>query len=377
MAAEIVIIGSGFAARQLVKQLRQFDSSLAIRLIAADSCDDYSKPELSHVFSRGIPANALTQLSAQDFAEKNRLTLHPYTRVNRIDTVGHIVETDKGAFPYKKLVLATGATAIRPAIAGSELMFTLNSQQEYRLAESALRDARRILLLGGGLIGTELAMDLNRAGKDVILADRSSTLLASLMPAEISGRLQAHLTRAGVRMMLSAELHSLRADGSHLSASFQHHEPVNCDAVICAIGLRPETALAQRAGLTTQRGIVVGADLATSDPDIYALGDCAEIAGKHLPFLQPAQLSALILARILCGQPGQLQLPPMLVRVKTPDMPLHLAGDTTNPDLNWTMTFNRGGMIAKGCDKEGSLQAFVVSEDNMKLAFTLLKQLTL
>ena len=88
----------------------------------------------------------------------------------------HRIETTAGDFTFGKLVLATGAEALVPPVSGSELMYTLNSQQEYRRCEENLRDAKRVLLIGGGLIGTELAMDLNRAGKQVTLVDRSGSL---------------------------------------------------------------------------------------------------------------------------------------------------------------------------------------------------------
>jgi nitric oxide reductase FlRd-NAD(+) reductase len=147
------------------------------------------------------------------------------------------------------------------------------------------------------------------------------------------------------------------------------------DAVVAAAGLRPETALARHAGLQTHRGVVVNSQLQTSHPAIYALGDCAEINGMVLPFLQPILLSAMCLGKNLLTQQGELKLPPMLVKVKTPDLPLHLAGDTRREDLTWHIVAAKDGLVAKGVDAENQLRAFVVSEDRMKDAFALLKQL--
>ncbi|HAG03328.1 MAG TPA: FAD-dependent oxidoreductase, partial [Leclercia adecarboxylata] len=147
------------------------------------------------------------------------------------------------------------------------------------------------------------------------------------------------------------------------------------DVVIAATGLRPEIGLAQRAGAETQRGVKVDSYLQTTQPDIYALGDCAEINGQVLPFLQPIQLSAMYLAKNLLGANTPLKLPAMLVKVKTPELPLHLAGETQRQDLNWQIAIEPQGMVAKGADSEGNLRAFVVSEDRMKEAFALLKSL--
>ncbi len=122
---------------------------------------------------------------------------------------------------------------------------------------------------------------------------------------------------------------------------------------MAAAGLRPETSLARHAGLQINRGIVVNSQLQTSDPAIYALGDCAEINGVVLPFLQPILLSAMCLSKNLLAQAGELKLPPMLVKVKTPDLPLHLAGDTRRDDLTWNIVAAKEGAGGerRGCRK--------------------------
>ncbi|ELY4664447.1 NADH:flavorubredoxin reductase NorW [Cronobacter muytjensii] len=375
MTQELIVIGSGFAARQLVRHLRQQDSTRPVRVIAADSGDDYNKPDLSHVFTNGQRADDLTRQSAGEWAEQSHILLHPFTQATAIDTAARTVTTTAGTFPWRQLVLATGAQAIVPPVEGSELMFTLNSQQEYRRCEAALRDAKRVLLLGGGLIGTELAMDLNRAGKQVTLVDTGTSLLSSVLVPEISARLQTVLAQNGVTLRLCTGLSSLARHHDSLVATLTDGHQQSVDVVVCAIGLRPDLTLAKSAGLVTRRGIVVDDRLATSHPDIYALGDCAEIRGRLLPFLQPAQLCAMTLARNLCGAAQNLTLPAMLVKVKTPLMSLHLAGDTANRELDWEMRITADGVVARGLDGQGTLCAFVVSEERMKQAFGLLKEL--
>ncbi|PLR31466.1 NADH:flavorubredoxin reductase NorW [Chimaeribacter californicus] len=375
MTDDIIIIGSGFAARQLIKNLRRLDNRLSLRLIAADSCDEYNKPELSQVFSQRQRAEDLTRLPARAFAESHNLMLHPHTPVTRINRAAHRIETNAGAFTYRKLVLALGAEPRIPAIPGREWMHTLNSQQEYRRAEAELQGAQRVLLLGGGLIGTELAMDLNRAGKQVMLVDRAAALLATLMPPEVSARLQHRLIGAGVQMYFNAALAGLARQDDQIVATLADGRTLHTDAVVCAIGLVPNIALAQEAGLQARHGIVVDDCLTTSDPAIFALGDCAEIQGRLLPYLQPAQLAAMTLAKNLTGAQDSLRLPPMLIKVKTPDLPLHLAGQTTAPDLHWAIEAGPEGLVACGRDGQQQLQAFVVSEGRMKQAFQLLKQL--
>lgn len=375
MSEDIVIIGSGFAARQLVKHLRQQDKTVPIRVIAGDSCDEYNKPELSHVISLHCAADDLTRQTAADWAESQNIMLHPFTAVSDIDPVARRVKSSAGDFPYGKLVLATGARPVIPAMPGSDLIYTLNSQQEYRQCAAGLMNAKRVLIIGAGLIGTELAMDLNRAGKQVTIIDRNAGLLAALLPPEISGRLQHRLTHNGVQMLFQTVVTELARQADTVEATFSDGEKKRFDAVVCAIGLRPDSELAKRAGIEVRHGIVVDRTLATSVPDIYALGDCAEIEGKLMPYLQPATLAAITLAKNLTGQATNLTLPPMLIKVKTPDMPLQLAGDPANPAYNWQMAFSSDGVIAKAYDPDGVMRAFVVSEDHMKVAFSLLKAL--
>lgn len=375
MSDGIVIIGSGFAARQLVKNIRKQDTHIPLTLIAADSMDEYNKPDLSHVVSRGQRADDLTLQTAGEFAEQYHLRLFPYTWVSDLDAAAKVVKSQDREWRYDKLVLATGAAPFIPPVPGHELMLTLNSQREYGAAQSQLHDAQRVLIVGGGLIGCELAMDFCRAGKAVTVVDNSASVLSALMPPEVSSRLQHRLTDMGVHLMLKTQLEGLEQTAGGIRVSLDRQRSVTVDAVVAAAGLRPETALARHAGLMIRRGVVVNSRLQTSDPAIYALGDCAEINGSVLPFLQPILLSAMCLAKNLLSQANELTLPPMLVKVKTPDLPLHLAGETQRDDLTWNLVAAKEGVVAKGVDAANQLRAFVVSEDRMKEAFALLKQL--
>ncbi|WP_336821562.1 NADH:flavorubredoxin reductase NorW [Cedecea sp. VD20] len=372
----IVIVGSGFAARQLVKNIRKHSAEVPIRLIAADSADEYNKPDLSHVISLNQRAEAMTRQQAGAFAEQFNLTLHANSWVSSLDPKNKRVNCGEQQWRYDKLVLATGSSALLPPVAGKELMTTLNSQQEYQACEARLRDARRVMILGGGLIGSELAMDFCRAGKEVVLVDNASHLMASLLPAEVSGRLQSRLNQMGVELLFNQRLEAVSQAESGLCATLNNGRELQVDAVVSAIGLRPNVGLAQHAGLEVNRGVKVNSQLQISDPDIYALGDCAEIDGKVLPFLQPIQLSAMTLAKNLLGASDALSLPAMLVKVKTPEMPLHLAGETQRRDLVWQISASPQGLIAKGMDAAQQLRAFIVSEEHMKQAFSLVRELT-
>ncbi|WP_413163200.1 NADH:flavorubredoxin reductase NorW [Aeromonas salmonicida] len=380
VSREILVIGSGFAAQQLVKSLRKLDAEQPIRLITADSGDEYNKPDLSHVVSRGCTAAAMTRLSGSDFAEQQRIALLPHCPVLGIDPARHIVMTGQGEFAYGQLVLATGASAARPAIPGGEQLVTLNSLQEYAAAEGLIQQARRIMVLGAGLIGCELAMDMASDGREVTLVDLADSPLSALLPAVLSQPLQQALRSQGVKLQLGqgiAELGLLDPDRPKggWRVTLSNGRVSEQDLVIAAIGLRPNLVLAQAAGLAIERGILVDDSLQTSAPHIFALGDCAQWRGQLLPFLQPIVLGANALARTLLGTPTPLTLPPMLVKVKTPRYPLQLAGRTKGEDLAWQCRWNSLGMVAEAHGEDGELCGFVVGGDQMSAAFPLLRQL--
>ncbi len=238
MSDGIVIIGSGFAARQLVKNIRKQDAQIPLTLIAADSMDEYNKPDLSHVISRGQKADNLTLQSAGEFAEQYTLRLFPHTWVSDIDAENRLVKSHDNQWRYDKLVLATGATPFIPSVPGRELMLTLNSQREYGAAQSRLHDAKRVLIVGGGLIGCELAMDFCRAGKAVTVVDNSASVLAALMPPEASSRLQHRLTEMGVHLMLKTQLEGLEQTADGIRVSLDRQRAITVDAVVAAAGLR-------------------------------------------------------------------------------------------------------------------------------------------
>lgn len=375
MSHGIVIIGSGFAARQLVKNIRKHDEQIPIRLIAADSIDEYNKPDLSHVISLKQRASDLTRQTAGEFSEQFSLILHANSQVTEINPSERLVKCEHQSWPYDKLVFAMGARAVLPPIPGKELMLTLNSQQEYQANEPQLYGARRIMILGGGLIGTELAMDFCRAGKQVIVIDNSASLLSSLMPVEVSSRLQHCLIQMGVELLFNQRLESLSKTPQGINAILSNGRNIEVDAVVAAIGLRPNIELAKNAGLEVNRGILANRQLQTSDANIYTLGDCAEIEGKVQPFLQPIQFGAITLAKNLLGGSENLTLPGILVKVKTPELPYQLAGQTQRTDLHWRITTDPLGIVAKGFDEAQQLRAFIVSEDHTKLAFGLLREL--
>ncbi|MGF1689508.1 NADH:flavorubredoxin reductase NorW [Photobacterium japonica] len=382
MTDSIVIIGSGFAAYQLVKAIRRGDQTCPIHVFTANDGSDYNKPDLSHVFSRQQRAEDLVRQSGEAFAQEQQVTLHAHCPVEAIDPVAKTVTASGVSYAYGKLVLATGARAFIPPMEGDGVhtVRTLNSLEEYRYSQDALLAASHVTVIGAGLIGAELAMDFATSGKHVTLVDPAASIMASLLPETVAHKLEKVMTQMGITLALGDHIQRIDTQPDnhlepHVRVTLASGRSFDSSQVIAAAGLVPNTALAIQTGLQTGRGIVVDSQLQTSCADIYALGDCAEINGQVMAYLQPALLSANALAKTLLGTPTAVVLPPMLVKVKTPHYPIQLSGHNVLGAHRWQVDLDSTGTTCQTFDEEGKAQGFVVTEQHLPKAFTLLNAL--
>lgn len=377
MSAPIIIIGSGFAAYQLIKTIRRTDQSQPISVFTLDEGHDYNKPDLSHVFSKRQSSADLIRMSGQDFAAENKITLHAFTEVESIATDKQEVFVKGVAYPYAKLVLATGAKTFIPPMQGNATddVITLNSLREFESAQLQLQSAQRVLVIGAGLIGTEIAMDLASSGKNVVVVDPSKSLMANMLPDLVASALQKNMLETGIIFELQRTISSLNHTESGICVTLSSGDMHLVDCVISAAGLKANVGLAKKSGLAVKNGLLVNQQLQTSANNVYALGDCAEINGKVMAYLQPIMLSANALAKTLLDQPTDLKLPAMLVKVKTPRMPIQLGGNTVIGVTSWQVDIDVQGCSVKAYNEQKEMVGFVVTEGHMKNAFPMLRAL--
>ena len=373
----IVIVGAGFAALQTIKMIRKTDPNIAITMVTADAGIEYSKPNLSHVFSQAQTPQQLAINTAQQLAELHNVVIKTNIWVNEINTEQQFIVAGDDVIPYSKLVLATGATPFIPAAEGLSVQatITLNSLEEFEKHKAQIDAAQRITVIGGGLIGVELAFDLQTAGKSVTIIEPASYLLGSLVPPFISLELERELRKAGVTVETDAMVShaTYLADGVRLQTTSSRL--IKTDVVIAAAGLMPNTALAQQTGMAVNRGIIVDEAMRTNIKNVYAIGDCAEIQGRVMAYLQPAILAANVLAKQLTTGEGKLSLPHIMTKVKTPSYPIQLAGRDIQTAQSWETRFDPKGIVAKGFNEANQLVGFIVTGEHTKAAFPLLKEL--
>ena len=379
----LIIIGTGLAGYTLAREYRKLDNRSPMLLITADDGGFYSKPTLSNAFAQRKDAAQLVTQDAARMAAQLGATILTGTRVNNIDTAARTVETSGGTFTYGQLVLATGAQPIRLGLEGDaahEVMSVNNVEDYARFRQRIGATSSRVAILGAGLIGCEFADDLAGAGHMVTLIDPNSLPLSALAAPDLSlGLCQALATR-GVRLQLGTVAARVDRKNGALQVTLTDGTRLTTDAVLSAVGLRPDLRLAQVAGIATGRGILVDLCGQTSAADVYALGDCAEYAdstgsSRVLPYVAPLMTAARAIARTLAGEVTAIDLSnPAPVIVKTPSYPLALVPP---PRMTGTWQTVRQGerVICRFYDSEGVMHGFGIAPQEAVLRQSLLAEL--
>jgi rubredoxin-NAD+ reductase len=363
VSAPITIIGTGLAGYNLAREIRKHDAEIALRIITSDAGDFYSKPMLSNGLAGNKTAAQLAMKSAGKMAEELRAAIHSYVTVQAIDPNACLVRTSVGDFEYGKLVLALGAAPFVPEMSGDAVddVLTVNDLADYARFRERLEGKRRVALLGGGLIGCEFANDLVTRGLEVDVVDLAAWPLSRLLPEAAGRYLQAGLSALGVRFHLETSTVSVsRLEDGAYRIRLANGESIDVDLVLSAVGLRPRLELANAAGIKANRGIVVDRLLKSSVPDIYALGDCAEVEGHVLPYVLPIMQAARALAQTLLGKPTEVFYPAMPVAVKTPACPTVVSPPALGAKGEWQIMASEGALKALFHGADGELLGFAL-----------------
>ncbi len=361
-AHSLVIVGSGLAGWTLVREFRKLDAQTPVTLVTRDSGDFYSKPMLSNALTSGKTAGQLVSATSAAMAAQLGVTVLPHTEVTAIDPQAYTLATSRGPVAWSRLVLAQGADPVRLPLQGdaAEQVLSVNDLGDYALFRQQLQAARRVTVMGAGLIGCEFANDLVLAGYEVDVIDPGTQPLGRLLPPVAGSMVQQALTQAGVRFHFATTVHAIHARDGGVEVETANGMRLPSDVVLSAVGLRPRMALAQAAGLQTARGVLVNRQLQTSHPDVYALGDVAEVEGHLLPYVMPLMQSARTLAAHLAGQPASLRYPAMPVVVKTPAIGVVVSPPAAGAAGQWQADVSTDGIDARFVGHDGALLGFAL-----------------
>ena len=357
----VVIIGSGHAGYGLAQALRKADPQLEIRVLTQESGHIYSKPALSIALAQGRTAATLATESPLAIEQRLGIRIYAGCKVERIDTQARRLHTSLGEMDYGQLVLASGASAVRLPIEGcAEALLSVNNLHDYQAFRQRLKDVKSVAILGDGLIGCEFANDMASNGYKVRVIGLGAWPMERLLPKAAGQHLQQALSGLGVQWNLRTTLQRIERNSDGYQLTLADGQVVEADLVLSAVGLRPNLELALEAGLDCGRGIKVDAQLQTSHPGIYALGDCVEINGQLLPYLAPINEGIRALAKTLLGQPTAAHYPLAPVTVKTPVAPLCLLTPPGDCQGQWRCDPTSDGLSAAFHDQAGALRGFVL-----------------
>ena len=277
MNEQTLIIGAGHAAGQLVASLRQKGYEGRIVLLGDEPYLPYQRPPLSKKFLAGeLPAERLFVKPAA-FYDDQDIDVRLNTRVASIDREAKTVTTDSGeSIPYTSLAIATGARVNRLSCPGAELngIHYLRNIEDVDAIREDCKDGARVVIVGAGYIGLEVAAVLREMGSDVVVLETADRVMSRVVSPPVSAFFESVHRARGVDLKLSTGLQSFDGDQRFEAAVTTDGDRIEGDVAIVGIGIRPNTELAEAAGLDVDNGIVVDAHCRTTDADIYAIGDC-------------------------------------------------------------------------------------------------------
>ena len=278
----LIVIGAGHAGVELVFAARQQGWAGAIVLLGEEPHVPYHRPPLSKAFLCGTADADSLALRQSTAFETNGIALRQGTRVCAIDRGAHqVLLQDGNALTYTKLALCTGGRARALDVPGMEgaapsNLFSLRSKSDALAIAGSIREGSRVLIIGAGYVGLEVAASARKLGAVVTVLESQPRVLSRVTGAKISSFYEGVHREAGVDLRTSASVHAIerRADGAVTAVLCSDGERLSADVVIVGIGMLADTALAEAAGLRVEGGIVVDEHSVTSDPDIVAAGDC-------------------------------------------------------------------------------------------------------
>jgi 3-phenylpropionate/trans-cinnamate dioxygenase ferredoxin reductase component len=277
MQDTIVVAGGGHAAAQVVDSLRRDGYAGRLVMVCGEPVIPYQRPPLSKKFLGGELEADRLPIRPATFYENIHCELMLGNPVVGIDAGARTIKlSDGGSLAYDKLVLAIGGHARPIPVPGADLpgVHVLRTVSDVEAIRSKLKPGVRVAIVGAGYIGLECAATFRKLGHDVTVIEMMDRVMNRVVAPEMSRFYQAEHTSHGVNVLTDACVTEFLGDGSVHAVECADDTQVPADLVVVGIGLVANTALAEAAGLTCEDGIAVDAHCRTSDPNIYAIGDC-------------------------------------------------------------------------------------------------------
>jgi nitrite reductase (NADH) large subunit len=268
---------------------------------------------------------------------------------------------------FSRLVIATGSTPLRLNVPGADLagVHTFRDSRDVDLLLTLAAQKKRVVVVGGGLLGLEAAYGLAKAGAPVTLVHLMDRLMERQLDAPAADLLKSMVERKGVKVLLNASTAHIHGETRVEGVELADGQRIEADAVIFAAGIRPNIALARDAGIPVNRGVLVDDVMQTGTPDIFALGECAEHRGVCYGLVEPAYEQARVLARHLAGDAAMYGGSVVATNLKVSGVSVFSAGDFIGADGTETIVLDdvRHGTYKKLVVSDGRLTGAVLVGD--------------
>jgi nitrite reductase (NADH) large subunit len=364
----LVIVGNGMAAARLVDELAKVVlGRYAIAVIGDEPRLAYNRVLLSSVLA-GETASHDIELRPAGWWRDRGVTLKYGCLVTEIDAGRRELRiANEESISYSRLVLATGSSPLRLNVPGAGLAgaHTFRDSRDVDLLLTLAAGKKRVVVVGGGLLGLEAAYGLAKAGARVTLIHLMDRLMERQLDAPAAELLKTLVERKGIKILLNANTAGIRGEKFVEGVELADGRNLDADAVIFAAGIRPNTVLAKQAGIAVNRGIVVDDVMQTDAPDIYALGECAEHRGICYGLVEPAYEQARVLARHLAGGAARYGGSVTSTNLKVSGVGVFSAGDFMGPQGCEAIVLSdiRHGTYKKLVIAEGRLAGAVLVGD--------------
>src|SRR3984893_14728081 len=330
MSEPLVIVGNGMAAARLGDELAEGAlGGYAVAVIGAEPRLAYNRVLLSSVLA-GETASHEIELKPADWWRDRGVTVKYNCPATEIDVGRRELKiANDESIEFSKLILATGSTPLRLNVPGADLLgiHTFRDTRDVDLLLTLAAQKKRVVVVGGGLLGLEAAYGLAKAGAPVTLIHLMDRLMEGQLGAPSAALLKSLVERKGIEILLNANTARIIGETRVEGVELVDGRRIEAEAVIFAAGIRPNVALAKEAGISVNRGVVVDDHLETSAPDVFALGECAEHRGICYGLVEPAYEQARVLARYLAGRDAGYQGSVVATNLKVSGVAVFSAGD--------------------------------------------------
>ena len=275
-----VIIGASAAGLAAAEAIRKADTQGTITVLTEEAYMPYSRPSISY-YLKGKVKESDMALRKPNFYREKKIDIVKNTKATAIDTEKKVVKAGRKSYPYDKLCLCTGSKPFVPPmenVKGKTNALTFLDLKAVKDVKAIANEKTRAVVIGAGLIGMKAAEGLVKICKSVDVVELSPRVLPSILDVKSAKQVKKHLENNGIRFHLENTVVRAASKGKQITAvTLKNGKKLPCDLLILAVGVRPQTELAEKAGLVVDRGIITDTEtMQTSDPDIYAVGDAVE-----------------------------------------------------------------------------------------------------